>query len=232
MAFTTFLPKNELLKKFIAYYYTDGSEDETYRNSYLFYPHINTTVSIYKNAFWKFDGFTTQISFDERTKYLKIVTHQTLPIRVVQTGKTNKIAIVFKPFGLNHFIKENYGEIVRNEAQHFNPINNIQWDERLDKLFTKNSNEEKTEILDNFFIEQYNGYENDLLEKSITMLSDVDNELIRFTIRKLCLLFVIILFVAIQDFAQSLIERKFFSKNVGEDVNVKIWLPENYSKNQ
>lgn len=176
MAFSSFLPESDFLKQFIAYYYCDGSQDPLYRNSYVFYPHVNTTVSLYQNAAYQLKETTSTISYDANVKYLKLVTQQSLPRRVIQIGKTYKIAIVFKPFGLNRFINEKYSEAVPGEAQIFVPCHNDEWDQMLDELFSQNDVSGKARILDEFLLRQYNGVENNVLEKAIAILSDVDND--------------------------------------------------------
>lgn len=177
MPFNSFLPKNDFLKKYVAYYYTDGSDEEAYRSSYLFYPHVYTTLSFYRHAVCRFEGNSSTISYDKNIKHLKIVTQQTLPRRSTQIGKTNKIAITFKPLGLNAFIKETYAEMVPDEAQIFNPGNSSQWDDMLDRLFEQNNNEKIIEILDEFLLRQFNNYENPVLEETVSILSDVNNNL-------------------------------------------------------
>lgn len=176
MAFNSFLPEADFLKQFIAYYYCDGSLDPLYRNSYLFYPHLYTTVSLYKNADYRLNETSAIISYDTNTEYLKLVTQQSLPRRVTQIGRTNKVAIVFKPFGLNRFISEKYSELVPGEAQIFAPSNNAEWNRMLDELFSQNDISGKTRTLDEFLLRQYNGVENNVLEKAIVMLSDVDDD--------------------------------------------------------
>jgi AraC-like DNA-binding protein len=177
MPFNTFQPNSEFLKNFIAYYYTDGSNDSGYRNSYIFYPHIYTTLSFYKNAVCQFDATSTIITYDKKVKYLKIVTHQTLPRCSTQIGKTNKLAVAFKPLGLNRFITEKYSEIVAAEAQLFSPQNNAQWEAMLGQVFSEKTVEHKIQILDSFLLRQYNDYENTILEHALAMLSDVGSDL-------------------------------------------------------
>ena len=176
MGFDSFVPKNNFLKKWIAYYYTDGSEKFDYRNSYLFYPHIYTTLSFYQNAEFREETGGNTIFYAPNIKYLKLVTQQTLPRCTTQIGKTNKIAIAFKPLGLNHFIKENYARLVPRQVQIFAPQNDSKWNELLEELFVANSIKAKTEILDNFLVRQFNGYENDLLKKAVEILSDINNK--------------------------------------------------------
>ena len=177
MVFESFLPESTFLRQFVAYYYSDGSADPSYRNSYLFYPHVNTTVSLYKNAVCSLSDHEVVVSYDADAKYLKLVTQQFLPRRALQIGKTDKVAIVFKPLGLNRFIPEKYSTLVPNEAQLFSPLDGQEWDEMLDHLFDPKEISRRTEILDNFLLQRFNSFENGALEKAITMLSDFENDL-------------------------------------------------------
>lgn len=50
--------------------------------------------------------------------------------------------------------------------------------------------------------------------------------------KKLNLLFIVILLPVLQNYSQTLTERKIYSKNVNAEVAVKIWLPQDYSKGE
>lgn len=50
--FTTFKPTNEVLKKYIDYYYVDIKHDNTL-TVYDCFPHYNNTISVYKSHQYK-----------------------------------------------------------------------------------------------------------------------------------------------------------------------------------
>ena len=174
MKFRSFLPKKEFLKKLVAYYYIDGSDDPNYSNSYLFYPHTYTAINIYKNAECKLNNHSGYFYYKKEAGFLKVMTQQILPHRTTQTGKTDKLTIAFKPLGLNHFIKEKFCAIVKKDVQVFVPHNESHWEKMQNELFSTTSIREKRKILDNFLLQIYTGYEHKILEKSIAMISDVN----------------------------------------------------------
>jgi AraC-like DNA-binding protein len=174
VTFHSFLPSDQSLRKWVAYYYTDGSERPDYLNSYLFYPHVYTTLSFYKDATFRTETDGIAILYDPGSQYLKLVTQQTETRRATQLGKTNKIAIAFKPLGLNRFIRENYAALVPDQAQVFGPENDAEWNGLLEELFAASSVDEKTKILDRLLLRQFNGYENAAVERAIEIVSDVN----------------------------------------------------------
>jgi len=169
--FETIKPQNKLLEKFISYYYIDVADAPDYFNEYICYPHFNNSISFYKSHTIKSLSGNSVINFEKSGCPLQIFT----PIRqgllkVTQYGPVHKIAIVFKPFGINQFLakKIEMNSMVSSPGFIFfdakvvlnlfceNSINNIvsAIEEQLFKLFNPNENFHIEKALEIFHSEE------------------------------------------------------------------------------
>jgi len=152
--FSSFIPNNDLLKKYVAYFYFSRNDDPQGERKYSFFPHVNTTLSFYTRArLTETDDFM-HITHQPHDPFLKILTRQHRIKTVVQTGPVDKIGIVFLPLGLNHFIRESYGSIAGREVQLFQPAADS-WDALLSSCYSITDQERRLELLENFLLSQF-----------------------------------------------------------------------------
>lgn len=111
--FFSIKPKNILLEPLIDHYYFQEVFNDEGTYSVFYYPNYKTALNYYENAqvIWDNQGRTiTQI--DEKV-YDCFFTQNIKTARYVSIkGSVCKIGIVFKPLGINHFVKGNLDKMV------------------------------------------------------------------------------------------------------------------------
>ena len=148
------------LQPYIAYYYFHESDDEDFQQSFTYYPHYKNALTIYKNVDYNIlPDFSVEVSSAKKDS-LKVVyskLYQNLG-RVRINGKFVKIGVVFQPLGIQHFIKEVYSEVFSKPINFTNPFG-LKFNEVLDQVFLTSIISEKANLLDEFFQQQYLGFE-------------------------------------------------------------------------
>jgi len=171
--FETIKPSHQLLQKYISYYYLDIADDGDYFNEYICYPHYNNTISLYQNHTASLQNNHSIVRFDRDASALQIFT----PLRenilkVTQTGPVYKIGIVFKPLGINQFLREEISihQRICSPAFHFFE------DAFVRRLFQTNNFKEIASLLENQLLQLFNPCENAYLSKAIQVLSSAAHE--------------------------------------------------------
>lgn len=103
-------PKNEQLKKLIAYYYFHVSDNLQHSEAFYFYPNYLHALTIYKGNDILIDdkkrgSFIKTSSNKEKLTFLYTVNLKE-KFHVEMEGSFYKIGVVFYPLGINHFISE------------------------------------------------------------------------------------------------------------------------------
>jgi AraC-like DNA-binding protein len=155
--FETFKPKNELIKKYVDYYYLDIKPNNEI-NEFQCFPHFNNTISLYVSHI---RSEKEEIVFDETANALQIFT----PVRqkllnVKQLGKVYRIVIVFHPLGIQQFYKDlNFADYITS----FEFFKQSQ----LNEMFSTIHPEILTDLLDTFLERKFKHFENSILDQSI-----------------------------------------------------------------
>lgn len=155
----TYSLKNELLKKYINYYYVDINHDNE-TNVYDCFPHYNNTISVYKSHKY----IDNQCVYIENGEVIQIFT----PIRedvlqVKQVGNVQRFVIVFLPFGINQFIKDiDFSEISIN-IQLFS-------EEECSSLFESTISEKFSSIIESILLEKIEIKENLIVESAVEFI--------------------------------------------------------------
>lgn len=168
--FKTFSPVNELLRKYISYYYLDVATDAHYLNEYVCYPHFNNSISLYKNHVFEFNNRHSMITYQKEADPLQIFTPLREDIlKVTQRGPVHKIAIVFNPLGIQQFFNQ---VPIEKEIKALPLFSN----DELSTLFNTTEEDLIIKLLDTYLLSQYKRVENPHLEKAILFFQqDVDD---------------------------------------------------------
>jgi AraC-like DNA-binding protein len=137
--FVTVKPKNELIAKYISYYYFHDSDDADPGRSFVFFPHFKHGFTAYK----------TQDSFI--TKYTMNYDRQ---MRVELPDPFHKIGVAFHPLGINHFISEPVSKLYNGETMEFSRWNPEIYPE-LEEVFRIQDPEQKRDLLDKLFEKRF-----------------------------------------------------------------------------
>jgi len=172
--FETIKPKDKILKKYISYYYFDVADDEDYANEYICYPHYNNTISLYKSHVSSFDEGHSLITFNNDCLPLQIFTPLREEIlRVTQKGPVYKIGIVFNPFGVNQFLRQ---DIKMNELTS-SPSFQFFENDFLSQLFNEPNIECAVNMLEKQLLENFKNIENSYVTRAIELLHEPENEM-------------------------------------------------------
>lgn len=179
--FQTFKPKNEILKKYIDSFYFHKADTIINSKKIVFFPNTKNALTIYKNA--------QKIESSLNPNHIKIVHHKTYnylflfggiqqnAIISEMNGPFDKIGVVFKPLGMNHFIDEIYlGKIVNNSYNF--PSIEKKLKHYVDSIYSTNNLEKRLEMIELLFLNQINDHFNEpLLEKAINMIESFNGKL-------------------------------------------------------
>jgi AraC-like DNA-binding protein len=180
MKIETFYPEQTLLKNFIQYYYFQKTENSDFKTNYYAFPNLIQTLNIHKNVSCEIESHQVKIIGIEKDNYVMILQGRfQLPLNVEQEGKIDKLTIVFKPLGLNHFIKSPYLNVSRNPTQIFEDwSDDNQYERFLFSFFEEPDNKKRIEILENFLLYKYSPVQDvKILNQAIDLLADVGREL-------------------------------------------------------
>jgi len=171
--FETLKPKNNIIQKYVSYYYLDIADDLNYFNQYTCYPHFNNTISLYKNHVVDFLKEHSVISFKKDADPVQIFTPLREKIlKVTQNGPVHKIGIVFNPLGINQFLREdiNISKIISSPSLSFFDNDFIL------QLFGENNLDKITSLLDNRLLDNFVNFDNAYLLKAVSLLHGSDHE--------------------------------------------------------
>ena len=172
---------NPILTKYIDSYYFHRNENCKKSNCITFFPNVNNALTIYQNA-------TVNILNQDPLR-IKVVNSKTENYTFLYGGiqkkfvisemesPFNKIGIIFKPLGINHFLTiPNLGLKLRKDYNF--PYFKELFRNELSNIFSETCLENKIEILDQFFIKSLNpDFNEPEVEKVITLIENSDKSL-------------------------------------------------------
>ena len=166
-------PFNKELQKYIAYYYFVFSLKKDAHKAYIFYPHYKNAITVYKNSKISLGENSSCVSFDLSKGYEIIYTGIHMHSRMVKIETPfNKIGIVFQPLGLNNFIKEPLSDVVDVSPKlNFDYFGNT-FNTVLNDVYASDTVEQKVDILDAFFINKLNVFQEDRLIEAVNLIFD------------------------------------------------------------
>jgi AraC-like DNA-binding protein len=130
----TIFPHSPLLQKYIDCYYILNKENPS-RLSYLVFPHYNTGLSFLKGVDIQREGTQVEIIGNSRSKVsIELVGKYLNPLRIKYSGRVQEISIIFKPFGINRFLRDDYHSLAAGYSQEFK---NQTWRQIGEALFNK-----------------------------------------------------------------------------------------------
>lgn len=172
-------PRNPALAKYIKGYYVHSCKDENFYTKLTFYQNITTTISIYKDSKTTSKGRLRKQSHTKNLGFSTVLAGLVDKYQEVEFfGPLDRLAIVFYPGGLNHFIKKplsNYLKI------HFSIFDYFETDfqKLLPKIYEESNLELKRDYLDEFFIQHFEPLNEPKLLQAINYLVKTENDLLK-----------------------------------------------------
>ncbi len=166
----------ESLKDYVACYYFIKSDDQNFSSRHYSFPHTYNALSIYKDGDFdsKPSNFNVQQSLTSNYQMFVQVKKQA-PLMVNISGKINRATILFKDFGINHFIAESLSKIMRYGTDDF-----TSWKEDplfpdfMTNLFSSDNVLEKGKIIDEFLLHRFLPIQLSYLEGAVNMLCNFE----------------------------------------------------------
>lgn len=179
MDIQTFYPINPVLKNYIEYYYFLKTNSDDFTSTYYAFPNLLQPFNIHKYASCNINSHSTVVSGQKKNKYLMIVQgkHE-LPLFVQLKGSLDKITILFKPLGLNHFIQNSLIEVAGKPSQVFTGwYNDKNCKPFLDSFYGIKDNAERVTVLETYLLSRYRLlHEEAILQQAVHLLTDFNFE--------------------------------------------------------
>ncbi|MCG8329933.1 MAG: helix-turn-helix domain-containing protein [Chitinophagales bacterium] len=167
--FISLPPKDKLVKKYISYYYFHKSSHDNFQQDFIYYPHYCNAITIYKDARVAWDDWRSYVTSGDTSLTILYSRNYDRCIQVSLRGQINKTGIVFKPLGLNHFVSSPLSLHSTQVVTAFNYFGTA-FESELDHVYALKSNDEKVELLDQFFVGHYTPFSEQRLEKAIDQI--------------------------------------------------------------
>lgn len=173
----TIEPSSPILRKYVeCFYFYEGKSNSSF--SYLAFPHFNTGLSFFKGASVHRQDWTLQVS-ENRTDsvHIEILGKYTTPVLLEYKGQLREISIIFKPLGLNRFLKDNYLSLAPHFSQEL--INDV-WRKFGETLF---SGDDDISKIESFLLSQFGDHPDfSIVEMALELLEDSDEKMAISTI--------------------------------------------------
>jgi AraC-like DNA-binding protein len=179
MNIVTYIPKNNLLKQYIDRYYFLKTDDINFSSRYYVFPSMITPLNIHKNVDLKISQDFIAVSGSEQKSYSLILQGmRKKPMAVELSGVLDKITILFKPLGLNHFIRKDFNKVAVENSQLFKEWNEISgFAEFIASFYATDDNDQRINILENFLLEVFSPVkEYDNFNRVVEQLIDFKEE--------------------------------------------------------
>ncbi len=151
-------PKSAQLSRYLKLYYVHSSDDPDYHRKIIYYPNYTSTLNIYKNSGITWTANSRTHRFSSQNQLLKILVGKINKSReIITIGPFNKMAIVFHPLGLNHFIRDPGSALIKEHFSFFDHYGK-QFDNTLEEVFAAPSIEQKRDLLDHFFNDHFSNF--------------------------------------------------------------------------
>lgn len=179
--FISVKPKHEILKKHIDSFYFHNADKDELNKRIIFFPNLNNALTIYSGASFKVKNYNpiqVQVEKNDSQNFLYLYggIQQRHIISEMQTP-FDKIGIVFKPLGINHFLNyKNLGLLIQKDYifPYFEqPMNNVNVE-----IFKSTIIEERVQLLEEFFLKSFNeNFKEIIIEKALKIIESSDDKI-------------------------------------------------------
>src|SRR5689334_11494793 len=120
MRVETFYPIDKRLKACIEYYYFLKSDSPDFNSEYYAFPNTLQAFNIHKGIKCEITHHSVKVTATGKNNFTILLQGRfETPLYAQLKGKVNKITIIFKPLGLNHFITSPFDKISSEHTQYF-----------------------------------------------------------------------------------------------------------------
>lgn len=170
MEVTVLKPAHGELSTFIRHFYFLKTESVDFRQSYVTFPQLTTPLSLFNRVRTKLTADRRRASVYHEPKAkpsAEVDGVFSKPMLISYTGVIDEVTVVFEPLGLNQFLRSSYSETAMGlAARKFNPYGAV-FDRLLSKLFATANVHDRRNLLEDFFLTQYQPFRNEILSRSL-----------------------------------------------------------------
>ncbi len=164
-----------MLTELIKGYYIQVSYDPDFYSKITFYQNITTTISIYKDSVSTIDERLRQEHHKRDNGYKSILVGLVDGYQEVEFfGPVDRLAIVFYPGGLNHFIRRPVGDLLEVPSSFFHDYDDS-FASFLPAVYNVDDLEQKRDLLDDFFLKKYQLIQEPQLLQAIKILTSTQD---------------------------------------------------------
>jgi AraC-like DNA-binding protein len=228
--FVTAKPKNEVVAKYIDYYYFHVSEDAGFTKKFFFYPNYKHALTIYQGSEV---GLTTDGSLVNPSSGSKILAFYSINtdknFKVELNGIFHKIGIVFNPLGINHFLNAPLADVFNRVAHDFDYFGDA-FTSLCHKVFATAQTTDKVQLLDAFFTDKYCGFDEPVVKKAVQEILNSNgsvkveelSEMLTVNRKTLLRLFKKHLYCSVEEYKKLVMFRNAlnYSQQAGEDASL------------
>ncbi len=176
--FYTARPQDPRLIPLIDYYYFHRSQQDEGSHDFIFYPNTYNGLTIYQNSIVRVLGDRSETIPSTEEFCLSYITVQTKAFQVVMHRPFNKLGVVFKPLGFNHFIEEKLTDFLR-ESDYLTTTEDwgVGMREQIRQVFATEDPEIKARLLDDFFSSRLIPFRESRLQQVVDLIHTAEESL-------------------------------------------------------
>lgn len=169
----------EALQKYVSCYYFLKSDDPNFSSRHYSFPHTYNALSIYKDAVMDAKPACFKVAESPTSNVeLFVQVKKQLPLMVNISGKINRVTILFKDFGINHFITEHLSQLMTYAPNQFNSWKDDPNFPAFSKLLFETADaQEKGKLIDQFLLQRLAPLNFSYLEQAVALLCNFEENL-------------------------------------------------------
>lgn len=170
-------PVSAALKDHIYCYYFYESDDEDYTNIHYSFPHVYNALTIYSAADIELSSLSLKAVGNQWAPASCVLQgKRQSPLKVELTGKFKRVTIIFKPLGLNHFIRCPLSKVMGKDPSYFTLWQGNDFDQLVQTMFNAREFSAQLSYLEGFLTKVYHLIELNKLKAALLLLEDHHNK--------------------------------------------------------
>ncbi|WP_025666370.1 helix-turn-helix domain-containing protein [Aquimarina megaterium] len=176
--FVTHKPQDSFLQDYISYYYFHCSADSLLQKRFMYYPNSKNALTIYRNSKVTYSCNYSKTVPDTKTDFSFLYSGVQKQCRIAEIlAPFDKIGIVFRETGINHFIKVPLSNISGDPIEKSFTYFGDDLKKCCESVYAEKSIENKVTLLDQFFEDKFCDFKEEVLKKCIHIILESSEKL-------------------------------------------------------
>ncbi|MDT0294485.1 helix-turn-helix domain-containing protein [Mesonia ostreae] len=165
------------LAPYIAYYYVHQSLSQDFDKTFTYYPHFKHALTAYQHSsHCLLDDVRAEVLPNKHSSPIIYSKLQKEIGTVHLHGVFLKVGIVFQPLGIHHFIHRDYHELFPKPVNYVNCFGR-DFDEVLQRVFFTEEIEDKSALLDSYFLQHKKDFSEERLKKAVQLIMESEGKI-------------------------------------------------------